>query len=59
VFEGPDEIVDVGESALLADFGDGVVYFREQLTGEADAFAGDVFEWSEAELFPKPFEGCA
>ena len=34
----------------------GVLFVGEELAGQADAFAGDVFARSEAELFPKPFE---
>lgn len=54
--EGADEIVDVGETALEAHFADRVVFIGQQLPGEADAFAGDVFQGGEAELFFKPFE---
>ena len=54
--ESTDEIIGIGEAALLTDFADGIPFIRQQLPGETDALAGDIFQRREAELFLKPFE---
>src|SRR6185437_1299295 len=50
------EIVDVGEAALETDLSDSIFFVGEQLAGEADALAGNIFQRGNAELFLKPFE---
>ena len=55
-FKGANEIVQVAKTALHADLADGVFFVGEQVTGEFDAFAGNVFQRGDPKLFSKPAE---
>ena len=55
-FEGANKIVQVVKTALEAYLTEGILFVGEELASQADAFAGDVFQRGESELFSKPFK---